>query len=217
MAARILIVDDDVAARAGMVELLNLSGYEATACGTFEEGRRALRERRPDLLITDVRLGEYNGLQLLVGTPEPVPTIVVTGYSDPVLQAEARAHQAPYLIKPLVPAQLLETIKEVLARRREAQVRRWTRKRPGRALPVEVDGASGRIIDVSYGGLRVEVLGAQPEIPDSLMVRLQELTVPAEVVWRSRPDEETLICGLALANVAHSHASGWYGFVDAID
>ncbi|MGE5243950.1 MAG: response regulator [Betaproteobacteria bacterium] len=219
MAARILVVEDDPATRAGIVELLNRAGYEASACGRFEEARRALRESRPDLLITDIRLGDYNGLQLLVGTPEPVPTIIVTGFSDPVLEAEALAHNAPYLVKPILPAQLIATIERMLAGAGQDApgVRRWTRKRPGRTLPVEVDGFSARIIDVSYGGLRLEVDRDPQEIPDSFTVRLPQLLVPVDVVWRSRTEADTMICGLALANLAQANASSWCGFVDAID
>ena len=66
MSARVLIVEDDPATRNGLTELVANAGYETRALATFEEGLRALRTDTPDLLIADVRLGAYNGLQLLV-------------------------------------------------------------------------------------------------------------------------------------------------------
>ena len=64
MSASVLIVDDDVTTCAGMVELLRHAGHDAQAATTFEDARAILARRTPDLLIVDIRLGEFNGLQL---------------------------------------------------------------------------------------------------------------------------------------------------------
>jgi hypothetical protein len=42
------------------------------------------------LVIADLRLGGFNGLQLLLLSPRPIPTIIITGFPDQVLEAEAR-------------------------------------------------------------------------------------------------------------------------------
>ena len=81
--SRILLVDDDTATRVGLAELLTNAGYDVRAVPTFEEGLRALRSETPDLLIADVRLGAFNGLQLLVSSPRSVPAIIITGFADP--------------------------------------------------------------------------------------------------------------------------------------
>ena len=83
---------------------------------TFEEGRRVLRDDNPDLLIADVRLGAFNGLQLIATGPARIPAIVVSGFDDSVLQAEARAFGAEYLVKPVTAASLLSLIEQKLAR-----------------------------------------------------------------------------------------------------
>ena len=57
----ILIVEDHDATRRGLRALLTNAGYTVAAAGTFAEGRRLLTEQTPDLLIADLRLGEYNG------------------------------------------------------------------------------------------------------------------------------------------------------------
>jgi DNA-binding response OmpR family regulator len=115
MRARILIVDDDQAYLAGMKELLEDAGYEVFLAGSFEDGKLVLRDHRPDLLIVDVRLGAFNGLQLLSTAQVHIPAIVVTGFDDTVLRADANVFGASYLVKPISPAALLALIDRKLA------------------------------------------------------------------------------------------------------
>ena len=115
MPPRILIVDDNEEYLTGINELLKLQGYEPLLARTFGEGQRALREDAPDLLIADVRLGPFNGLQLIATGQVRIPTIVVSGFDDPVLQADAKAFGADYLVKPIETADLLGLIDRRLA------------------------------------------------------------------------------------------------------
>jgi DNA-binding response OmpR family regulator len=115
MPPRILVVDDNEEYLAGMNELLKLRGYEPLLARTFGEGQRALREDAPDLLIADVRLGPFNGLQLIATGQVRIPTIVVSGFDDPVLQADAKAFGADYLVKPIETADLIALIDKRLA------------------------------------------------------------------------------------------------------
>ena len=117
MPSRILVVDDDEGYLVGIGELLGLCGYEPLLARTFEEGQRLLRDEAPDLLIADVRLGPFNGLQLLAMGQVRIPTIVVSGFDDPVLHADARGFGADYLVKPVQPAALLALIDRKLALR----------------------------------------------------------------------------------------------------
>jgi DNA-binding response OmpR family regulator len=120
MHGRVLIVDDDEACLSGMKQLLEMAGHEALVASTFEEGRRVLRSAAPDMLIADVRLGSFNGLQLVATSATHIPVIVISGFDDVVLQAEARAMGADYLVKPVAPAALLERIEQKLAETRMA-------------------------------------------------------------------------------------------------
>jgi DNA-binding response OmpR family regulator len=115
MPPRILIVDDNEEYLDGLHELLKLRGYEPLLARTFGEGQRALREDAPDLLIADVRLGPFNGLQLIATGQVRIPTIVVSGFDDPVLQADAKTFGADYLVKPIETADLLALIDKRLA------------------------------------------------------------------------------------------------------
>jgi DNA-binding NtrC family response regulator len=115
MPARILVVDDDLDYLAVTKELLEEGGHEVLLASTFHEGRRALREDGPDLLIADVRLGAFNGLQLIATGHARIPSIVISGFDDFVLQEQARAFGADYLVKPVTAASLLDLIAQKLA------------------------------------------------------------------------------------------------------
>ena len=115
MAARILIVDDDHATRSGLVELLQDHGHEVTAVGTLHEALDALRTGSPDLVVADVRLGAFNGLQIVMASSHVIPTIMITGFSDPVLESDARRAGADYVVKPIAPTTLLALVERRLA------------------------------------------------------------------------------------------------------
>ena len=110
---RVLVVDDDSATRRGLSELLTDAGYESMAVESFHEADRIARTDPPDLLITDIRLSGYNGLQLVLRFPE-LPAIVMTGYADPVLERDAGQAGATYIRKPLNVNELLRIVKDKL-------------------------------------------------------------------------------------------------------
>ncbi len=218
--SRILLVDDDPATRNGLAELLTGAGYNTRAVATFEEGLRALRTEAPDLLIADVRLGAFNGLQLLVSSPRSVPAIIITGFADPVLESDARQHGAEYVLKPVTPSVLLELIARRLSQIEQSkfeQLRRWDRKTVPGGLAARIDDHPGRILDISYGGLRVEIprLG---DPPVSINVRLPEadITVRADVVWRTELGETSWLCGATVSQTTLAVAREWRGLVDAV-
>jgi DNA-binding response OmpR family regulator len=89
--ASVLIVDDDQAVREGLAAILEGAGYTVLVAETFERGRDALRTTEPDLLIVDVRLGDFNGLQLLATSVSPIRAIVLTGFADSARDSRATA------------------------------------------------------------------------------------------------------------------------------
>ena len=66
---RILIVEDHEATRQGLQALLSNAGYEVRSAGTFADGRRAIAEQQPDLLIADLRLGASTDCSLSPASP----------------------------------------------------------------------------------------------------------------------------------------------------
>ena len=112
----ILIVEDDQSTLSGWVELLRAAGYFVRGVSSYEEGRQELA-MMPDLLITDVRLGVYNGLQLLMRGRMVNPrlqAIVITGYADQIVRREAVYLQAEHLEKPVDADRLLQVVSNAL-------------------------------------------------------------------------------------------------------
>ncbi len=221
MPSKVLIVDDDKTTREGLAEFLEEAGYEAVAVGTFEDATRVLRTAPPDLLIADVRLGPFNGLQLVISSPQPIPAIIITGFADPVLEADARRRGAEYVLKPVSPARLLDLVAQKLmaARPGFGTPRRWERKPVIGGLAINVGDTPARIVDVSYGGLRFEMQRSQAAsaaspLSESLSITLPtaQLSVKAKLVWENLIGEGTWMCGAAL----FQETPEWHGLVDAI-
>jgi CheY-like chemotaxis protein len=220
MPSRILVVEDDRTTRVGLMELMREAGYETTAVGTFEEASRILRSSPPDLLITDVRLGPFNGLQLVISSPTPIPAIIITGFADPVLESDARRRGAEYILKPVDPVALLHLVEQKLATARASfgVPRRWDRKTVIGGLPAQIGDEPARILDVSYGGMRFEIAGASEKSPPpSLWITFPsaQLTVQATLVWKSLIAGKTWLCGAALSP-ENAGSREWSGLVDAL-
>jgi DNA-binding NtrC family response regulator len=101
---RVIVVDDDASLLDALAQWLAAEGDEVVACGSYETARRMLIDRPYDVLITDVRLGANNGLQLAVMARQAHPRmqlIVFSGFDDPVLRREAEKLDAHYLVKPV--------------------------------------------------------------------------------------------------------------------
>jgi FixJ family two-component response regulator len=212
MPHRILLVEDDAATRKGLAALLTSAGYEVLAIGSLKAAITALVEESPDLLITDVRLEDSNGLHLVAVNPKQIPVIVVTGYPDRALEADARRFGAAFLLKPIRPSELLELVELQLTTSRHE--RRWPRKRPTTALAARVDTAPVRVIDVSYGGMGLVMDGASALLPPSVRVTFPSaaLSVPVQVVWQ-RPKDESWQFG---AVVPDEWLPSWRQLVDAV-
>ena len=67
------------------------------------------------MLLVDVRLGAFNGLQLAIlarSSHATMRIVVMSGWDDPVMRAEATAIEAVFLPKPFDEQQLLREIGE---------------------------------------------------------------------------------------------------------
>jgi DNA-binding NtrC family response regulator len=118
---RILIVDDDVDLMSGYKEVLLRAGHHVVGCSSFTEARGALKAGVFDAIVTDVRLGESNGLGLLFDAEAFQPglhKVVMSGYPDRVLRRDAEALGAVYLEKPIDPDVLVNTIQSLNGGRR---------------------------------------------------------------------------------------------------
>ena len=115
----VLVVDLNPTDRAKTVRLLEAAGYVVTATGNFNEAKHLLAEATPDVLVTDLRLGSYNGLHLILRSEIDHPemaSLVTSRFDDPVLQAEAERHRAAFLLRPIADKEFLDAIAQSLGR-----------------------------------------------------------------------------------------------------
>jgi DNA-binding response OmpR family regulator len=213
----VLIVDDDEPTRSGLSMLLREAGYNTLTAGTVPAAIKILSDARPDLLLVDIRLDEYNGLHLVAMRQEPIPAIVLTGFADPAIEADARRLGAEFLLKPVAPRVLTTLVKRLLSdgRMGASTPRRWPRHAVTKDIQVDLDDASARVLDVSYGGVCVEMrrsAGAAPPGTFRMTVPPAELQVPVEVVWSRRRDANTWLCG---GMIGEDAAPDWRSVVDS--
>jgi len=110
---RVVIVDDDERLLSAMQECFIGAGDEVVTFAQFEPAKSYLATAEIDALVTDVRLGAYNGLQLVMlakwGHPE-MKAMVLSGFEDPVLRHDAANIGASFCLKPVDREQLLHGI-----------------------------------------------------------------------------------------------------------
>lgn len=114
----IWIADDDRGVRFVLAEALRDAGLKVREFGNGEEVRVALRDARPALLLTDVRMPGEGGLALLstLKTQGIGPVIVMSAYTDVATTAAAyRAGAVDYLAKPFDLDQAVAAVQRALA------------------------------------------------------------------------------------------------------
>ena len=97
---RVLVVDDDAAYLSAYATILTADGHDVVTCADFDEGRRRLAHHDFDALITDVRLGAYNGLHLIALAATSMIKIALSAFDDPVIRRDAEQAGARFVVKP---------------------------------------------------------------------------------------------------------------------
>ena len=109
-AAEILIVDNDQAHAETVAESLERVGFRCHVATSGREGARLVEEREFDTIITDLKMNDVDGLQILElakGTQPDTEVILLTGFGSIPSAVEAMQKGAfNYLTKPLDMGQL---------------------------------------------------------------------------------------------------------------
>ena len=114
----ILIVDDDLELSDGLRAVLEKQGFRVIQARDGQQGKQAVYNQRPDLVILDMmmpRMGGYPVLEHFKGKPDAPPIIMITAN-------EGRRHKAyaeylgviDYIRKPFAMERLLETVNKAL-------------------------------------------------------------------------------------------------------
>ena len=117
---RILVIDDEAAIRKITVRILRSAGYEVLDAGSGSEGLRMWREKSADLIVTDLRMSDMSGMDVIdeLGVSAPtLPIIVVSGdmggHEGPLRHAMA-TRPITLLRKPFRAGELLAMVSEAL-------------------------------------------------------------------------------------------------------
>ncbi len=114
----VAVVEDDDAVRTMIVRVLRREGHLVLAAASGEEMRERLTDQgavaRPDVLVTDVVMGDCSGPALAVSLRERwprLPVLFVSGYTDDMLDREHMVGgPTAFLPKPFTPRELGETV-----------------------------------------------------------------------------------------------------------
>ena len=122
-AKRVLVVDDEENVRITTAAILEQEGYEVA---TAESGREALASAARthyDMVLTDLRMDDMDGMTLLHELQERHPnvvTVVLTGYASIESSIDAlRQGVYDYLVKPCMVEDLKRTVRRALEHREQ--------------------------------------------------------------------------------------------------
>jgi DNA-binding response OmpR family regulator len=216
---QVLLVGTSAERSSAMVNLLTGSGHDVIAALGFEEAIRALAGHSPDLLISEVRLGAFNGMHLVIRcriTHPAMRTIVLDRAYDSGLEVDAQRHGAVYLVEPVDEVELLAHVSQMRAE--ITPQRRWPRKQvAGGSLVAHVAHGPARVVDLSYGGLRLELL-EKADVASGFDVAVPGfgITVRAKPVWTCPAPSGWFWCGAELSEANPQALSVWRRFVDSV-
>jgi len=117
----ILLVDDEPVLRSVLRQFLEFSGYEVVEASDGADALELARQRRPDIVLTDLLMPQKDGLDFcreLRTDAElfDVPVLFVTARNADVAQREEMERVGNgFVVKPFEPDHLLRTIESLLA------------------------------------------------------------------------------------------------------
>jgi two-component system response regulator YesN len=124
----VLVVEDEDIIRKNIVNFIKSFSPDFEIAGDAENGLKALeiyREKRPDIVITDILMPQMDGIQLIEKLRKDntdISFIIISGYDEfTYAQSAMRLNVSDYLLKPFLPQQLadvLQKVKESIDRRR---------------------------------------------------------------------------------------------------
>ena len=149
---RVLVIDDEKAHARTVAEILEMGGYACTIATSGKEGAKKLAAEEFDLVLTDLRMGDLDGLAIvrLVKEQGDMLVMVVSGSSD--VKAAVKALQegaSHYLLKPLDKDELRAVVDKSADELRQLRSLRELRKQIDEKFGFEgVVGNSPRMRDL---------------------------------------------------------------------
>jgi DNA-binding NtrC family response regulator len=114
-----LVIDPNLDDVLRAVATLTRMGFDAIVAETFDQARAIVSCQHPAVLVTELRLGEYNGLHLVMRAKAlhpPTSALILSRHLDPVLQAEAERLGATCASKPIGERELAAAVARTVFR-----------------------------------------------------------------------------------------------------
>ncbi|GAA6772061.1 hypothetical protein AAGS39_28120 [Flavobacterium sp. CGRL2] len=115
---KILLIEDDIAFCKLLEKFLIKKAYDVTIAFSAAEARTAVKNESFDLILTDLRLPDFDGIALMSefkNSYPNIPVILMTGYSDVNTAVKAiKNGAADYISKPFNPDEVLLVITNAL-------------------------------------------------------------------------------------------------------
>lgn len=152
MSSKILVIDDDTAFCMMLKTFLQKKGFEVTNAFNANEAEACIKNQKFDVVLTDIRLPDSDGLSILKLVKEisfETQVILMTGYTDIKTAVNAMKIGAyDYVGKPINPDEILHTIEQALKKKSEKaepvshQKEKTSPKKPSNNSPSFVKGIS---------------------------------------------------------------------------
>jgi len=124
----VYVVDDEPLVRAAIQRLLRSAGFEVQAFASAQQFLDVIRPDAAGCLVLDVRLTDASGLNLqqtLTAAAIELPIIFITGHGDIPMSVRAmKAGAVEFLTKPFKDQDLLDALRDALARDQSARQQR---------------------------------------------------------------------------------------------
>ena len=115
---RVLVVDDEPVVTRSCQRILGEEGYQVATAQCGREGRDRILRERFDLVVTDLKMPDLDGMELvrtLRGGRPPTAVVVITGYGAIASAVEAtKLGVADYVEKPFTPDQIVQAASRAL-------------------------------------------------------------------------------------------------------
>ena len=112
---KILIIEDDTSFAQMLQKFLTKKGFDVLLSHTGMDGEKKIKEEVFDVVLTDLRLPDYDGIKLISELSGKTPVIVMTGYAEVASAVKAMKKGAhDYIAKPFTQEQILKILESAL-------------------------------------------------------------------------------------------------------
>jgi DNA-binding response OmpR family regulator len=170
--AHLLVVDDEATIRNFLVRVLEREGYIVTSAGDGLEALEILSQAQIDLMLSDIRMDQLDGVDLLKQARSAYPDLAVlllTGHATVDSAVAALRHGAlNYLLKPVKNEEIVEAVHLALEERAHQQRRKQLEQLAtqfstvisgGAVAVADVDEAANRPTYLICGGIELDLAG----------------------------------------------------------